>query len=70
MSQSAYANHLKLTVMNIGNIDLIGDQEETLGTAEDLTEEIILETQLSNSWETRYELNLRLLVAFAKVFIQ
>lgn len=26
--------------MNIGNIDILGDQEETLGTAEDLTEEI------------------------------
>lgn len=33
--------------MNIGNIDILGDQEETLGTAEDLTEEIMLETQIS-----------------------
>ena len=33
--------------MNIGNIDILGDQEETLGTAEDLTEEIVLETQIS-----------------------
>ena len=31
--------------MNIGNIDILGDQEETLGTAEDLTEEISLEAQ-------------------------
>lgn len=28
--------------MNIGNIDILGDQEETLGTAEDLNEEILV----------------------------
>jgi hypothetical protein len=33
--------------MNTGHIDILGEQEETLGTAEDLTEEIALDPQIS-----------------------
>lgn len=33
--------------MNTGHIDILGDQEETLGTADDIKEEIILDPQLS-----------------------
>jgi hypothetical protein len=68
MSQSAFANHLKLTVMNIDNIDLIGDQEETLGTAEDLTEEIILETQLSEQLGNRVRIEFETSGGFCKGF--
>ncbi|TDE12049.1 hypothetical protein [Dyadobacter psychrotolerans] len=39
--------------MNIGNIDILGDQEETLGTAEDLTEEISMDTQIQESLGSR-----------------
>ena len=39
--------------MNIGNIDILGDQEETLGTAEDLTEEVSMDTQIQESLGSR-----------------
>ena len=42
--------------MNIGNIEILGDQEETLGTAEDLTEEISLDTQIQESLGSRIKI--------------
>lgn len=43
--------------MNTGHIDILGDQEETLGTAEDLTEEIILAPQLSEQQGLRIRID-------------
>lgn len=42
--------------MNIGNIDILGDQEEILGTADDLVEEVSLETQLIESLGNRVKI--------------
>lgn len=42
--------------MNIGNIDILGDQEETLGTAADLSEEISVDVQALESLGSRVKI--------------
>jgi len=50
-------SNLKPENMNIGNIDILGDQEESLGTAEDLTEEISVDVQLKESLGSRVRID-------------
>jgi len=42
--------------MNIGNIDILGDQEETLGTEADLSEEILVDVHAQESLGSRVKI--------------